>query len=79
MYAIQPCALLRELLVCRVKKTRSVKKTALGRRAGRKNESGWEVICGERASGELKEESSETSGAKEKARMYGREKLADAS
>ena len=56
-----------------------MKRTALGRRAGKKNaESGWEVICGERASGELKEESSETSGAKEKARIYGREKLADA-
>ena len=64
--------------MCRVEETRSVKRTALGRRAGKKNaESGWEVICGERASGELKE-SSETSGAKEKARMYGREKLADA-
>ena len=43
-----------------------------------KNESDWEVICGERASVEQKVESSETSGANEKARNYGREKLADA-
>ena len=55
------------------------KKTALGRRAGRKNaESGWRVICDERASGELME-SSGNSGAKYKARNYGREELADAS
>ena len=65
--------------MCRVVKTRSVKRTALGRRAGKKNaESGSEVICGERASGELME-SSGNSGAKYKARNYGREKLADAS
>ena len=46
------------------------RQTALGRRAGEK--SGIVLggqICGERASGELKEASSETSSAKEKARI----------
>ena len=45
-------------------KTRSVKKTALGRRAGKKNaESGWRVMCDERVSGKLVA-STENSGAK---------------
>ena len=49
-----------------------------GGRGGKNAESGWEVICDERASGELME-SSGNSGAKYKARNYGREELADAS
>ena len=50
----------------------------MGRRAGKKNaESGWRVMCDERASGKLVE-STENSGAKYRARTYGREKLADA-
>ena len=65
MYAIQPCALLREPRVsCGDNAYCSVKRIALGRRVGKKNaESGWRVICDERASRELME-SSENSGAK---------------
>ena len=78
MRAIQPCALLREPVGTGTRSGNG-NETALGRRAGRKNaESGWEVICDERASGELME-SSGNSGAKYKARNYGREELADAS